>query len=187
MIISIRQFDMRLGMMQKIGAVFDRAVREGWKYLGEAVARGQRLAFLLLVLGILWVSRGNANPQKTASPSSVTQHVLYLNGTNTGQHVSATVGQPIEITLRTVGPGQYRSPQISSPAVRFESVAFPKDQIPAGPTQVYRFRAASEGEAQLEIPHQVRVNIAHGARAQASRDPNPAFAVTTWVYQRQKP
>jgi len=115
-----------------------------------------------------------------SSPSSVKQNVLYLNRTNSRQQVSATVGQPIEITLRTVGPGQYGFPQISSPAVRFESMAFPKGQIPAGPTQVYRFRAASRGEAQVEIPHKVPVNIAHGAQAQSqlpSRDPNLTFAV----------
>jgi hypothetical protein len=148
-----------------------------------------RSAYLLLVLGIPWVSRGNANAQKTAYPSSV-KHVLYLNRTNSGQHVSAPVGQPIEITLRTVGPGQYGFPQISSPAVRFESMAFPKGQIPAGPTQVYRFRAASQGEAQVEIPHKVPVNIAHGAQAQSqlpSRDPNLTFAVRIRVYEQRKP
>lgn len=100
--------------------------------------------------------------------------VLYLNNTNAGQHVAATVGQPIQITLQTIGPGQYDSPQISSSTIRFESVAFAnaKEQNPGGPKQSYRFRAASEGEAQVKIPH---------------TESNPTFAVTISVYERRKP
>ncbi len=83
------------------------------------------------------------------------QKILSLNRANDGQHVAATVGEPIEITMQTIGGGQYDTPQISSPAVRFESSAFkpPKEQNPGGPTQVYRFTAAGEGEAQVRIPH----------------------------------
>jgi len=82
------------------------------------------------------------------------QKILSLNRANDGQHVAATVGQPIEITMQTVGGGQYGIPQISSAAVRFESSAFkpPKEQNPGGPTQVYRFTAVAEGEAQVRIP-----------------------------------
>ena len=146
--------------------------------------RHSRSTVLLLVLGLPSVSGGAANAQNAASPSSPKQHVLYLNGKNRGQPVAATVGQPIEITLRTIGPGQYDSPQISSPAIRFESVEFAKEQIPAGPTQVYRFRAASQGEAQVKISHIIRVAHSNGTEIQ---DPNPTFAVTIRVYQQRKP
>jgi hypothetical protein len=86
---------------------------------------------------------------------SGTQKVLSLNRANDGQHVAATVGQPIEITMQTIGGGQYGTPQISSTAVRFEGSAFkpPREQNPGGPTQVYRFTAVAEGEAQVRIPH----------------------------------
>jgi len=69
-------------------------------------------------------------------------------------------------------------------------MAFPKGQIPAGPTQVYRFRAAFQGEAQVEIPHRVPVNISSWAQAQSqlpSRDPNLTFAVRIRVYEQRKP
>lgn len=142
-----------------------------------------RSAVLLLVLGVPSVFGGAANAQSAASPSSPKQHVLHLNGSNTGQRVAATTGQPIEITLQTVGPGAYDSPQISSPAIRFEGVEFPKMVIPAGPTQIYRFRAASEGEAQVKIPHILRVKHSNAEVI----DPTPTFAVTIRVYQQRKP
>jgi hypothetical protein len=60
---------------------------------------------------------------------------------------------------------------------------FPKQQISVGPTQVFRFHAASQGEAQIEIPHNVHVRIANGA---VPKDPNPDFAVTIQVYEQPK-
>jgi hypothetical protein len=124
---------------------------------------------LLLVLGSLGVCRGSGNDN---AQNPAPQHALYLNRANTGQHVAATVGQPIHITLQTIGPGQYNSPEISSSAIRFESVAFADKQNPGGPTQVYHFLAASEGEAQIKIPH---------------TESNPVFVVTIRVYKRRKP
>ena len=145
--------------------------------------RHLRSAVLLLVLGLPSVSGGAANAQSAASPSSPKQHVLHLDGKNTGRRVAATTGQAIEITLQTIGPGGYDSPQVSSPAIRFEGVEFAKLKIPGGPTQVYRFRAASEGEAQIKLLHIIQV--AH-SNAEV-KDPNPTFAVTIRVYQQRKP
>jgi hypothetical protein len=142
-----------------------------------------RSAVLLLVLGLLWGFHGNGEAQNTVSQSTAEQHVLYLKNTNTGQHVAAAVGQPIQITLQTIGPGEYDSPQISSPAIRFESVGFAKEPIPAGPTQIYRFRAVSEGEAQVKIPHVIHVQSSVGHIT----DSNPIFAVTVRVYEQRKP
>lgn len=143
--------------------------------------RHSRSAVLLLLLGLLWGSGGNGNAQNTASPSSAVPHVLYLNNTNTGQHVAATVGQPIQITLQTIGPGQYDSPQISSSAIRFESAGFAKEQNPGGPKQIYRFRAASEGEAQVNVPHVVHLQSSVSVRH------NPTFVVTIHVHEQRKP
>lgn len=132
------------------------------------------LAVLLMALGLLWGFLGNGNAQTPVSPSSAKQHALCLNRANSGQHVAATISQPIQITLQTIGPGQYDSPQITSAAVRFERAAFPpaREQNPGGPTQVYYFRAASEGEAEVRIPHTAS---------------NPAFTVTIRIHGRRRP
>jgi hypothetical protein len=108
--------------------------------------------------------------------------VLYLHGGNNGQQVTARVGQAIQITLQTIGPGQYGSPKISSAAIQFEGAAFAKEQNPGGPRQIYRFRARSEGEAQINIPHDVQ--LASGDKTEI-RDANPAFTLTIRVGQRQ--
>jgi len=64
----------------------------------------------------------------------------------------ATVGQQIQITLGTVGPKYYGTPQVPSPAIRIESVELAGPQNPGGPTYVYFFEATAEGEAQVKIP-----------------------------------
>lgn len=94
--------------------------------------------------------------------------MLSLNGTDQGEKVSTKVGQEIIVTLQTVGPGQYETPRISSSSVRFEGSSFPKEQIPAGPRQVYRFVAAAVGQAKIEILHSQR---------------NPAYQITFQVKQ----
>ncbi len=128
-----------------------------------------RLVALLLIPALLWV---NSNAHSTASPSTAKQHVLHLNRANTGQHVAATVGQPIRITLQTIGAGNYGTPEVSSSAIRFESAAFAKEQNPGGPKQIYRFHAASPGEAEVKIPHTYS---------------NPTFTLTIRVYPQRKP
>jgi len=112
-----------------------------------------RSAVFLVVLVFLRASCGNAEAQKVdKSSTSIKQQVLSLNFANNGQHLAATVGQQIEITLGTVGPKQYGTPQVSSPAVRLESVALAWPPNPGGPTYVYIFEATAEGEAQVKIP-----------------------------------
>jgi hypothetical protein len=135
-----------------------------------------------VTLVLLCVLYGVSNAQTTARPSSPEQPVLYLHGGNNGQQVTARVGQAIQITLQTIGPGQYGSPKISSAAIQFEGAAFAKEQNPGGPRQIYRFRARSEGEARINIPHVVQ--LASGDQTEI-RDANPAFALTIRVGQRQ--
>src|SRR5215831_16613347 len=95
----------------------------------------------------------DANAQKVSiSPTSNKQQVLSLKFLNNGQHVRATAGQQIEITLGTVGPAQYGVPLVSSTAVRLESTALNWPPNPGGPTFVYIFQAAAAGEAQVIIP-----------------------------------
>jgi len=112
-----------------------------------------RSAIFLVTLAFLWTCFGDADAQKVGmSSTSIEQHVLSLNFTNNGQHLAATVGQLIEITLGTVGPKQYGTPQVSSPAIRLESVALAVPPNPGGPTYVYIFETTAEGEAQVKIP-----------------------------------
>jgi len=129
------------------------------------------------------------------SPTSIKQQVLSLNFTNNGQHVKATVGQQIEITLGTVGPAQYGVPLVSSTAVRLESTALNWPPNPGGPTFVYVFEAAAAGEAQVIIPilhspepdfaekntfvTMIRVGPAHG-KPRAVGKPDQANT-TTWT------
>lgn len=79
---------------------------------------------------------------------------ILLNRAHAGGTILARVGQPIELTLQTVGPGRYGAPTLSSSAVRFVDVTFPPEQNPGGPRQRYRFEAIREGSAALTIPHE---------------------------------
>lgn len=136
--------------------------------------RQLRPAVFLLLASSLWVSYENIKAQKVSSSPRTKQPVLYLNRANSGQHVVVSVGQAIEVRLQTIGPGQYDAPRISGTAIRFEGSAFAEaaDQNPGGPRQDYHFRAASQGEAGITIPHT------------ASSD---TFMVTIHVQKREKP
>lgn len=104
-------------------------------------------------LAFLWLSCSNAEAQNLDGvPASADQRVLSLNFRNNGQHLAASVGQQIEITLGTIGPKQYGTPQVSSPAIQLESTALDWPPNPGGPTFIYIFEAAAEGEAQIQVP-----------------------------------
>jgi hypothetical protein len=148
--------------------------------------RHSRSAVLLLV-GLL-IFHGKGSAQNAASQSSVPGHVLSLDNRNSGQRVTAAVGQPIQITLQTIGPGQYVSPQISSPAIRFVSAGFAEKPNPGGPRQIYRFRAGSEGEAHISIPHEAKGKVTTPDGVESPyQDLIPPFAVTIRVHGQQKP
>ena len=73
---------------------------------------------------------------------------------STSRTVSAPAGAEIDITLQTIGPGEYASPPtVSSPAVQFLGVSDVAPYVPAGPTQRFRFRAASPGTALVTFRH----------------------------------
>ena len=112
-----------------------------------------RSAFILVELSLLIGFCGNSEGQKASA--SVNQQELSLNRSKDGEHIPAKVGQPIVVTLQTIGGGHYDTPQISSHSIRFESesAVSPAKQNPGGPTQVYRFTAVAEGESQIRIPH----------------------------------
>ena len=117
------------------------------------MVRRSRTAIFLMTLAFLGAFCSYANAQKIGmSSTSAEQQLLSLNITNNGQHLAAAAGQQIEITLGIVGPRYYGTPQVSSPAIRFESAELAGPQNPGGPTYVFVFEAANEGEAQITIP-----------------------------------
>ena len=79
--------------------------------------------------------------------------IISVNNENTGQSVVASVGEKIEVTLQTIGPGQYGDPILSSGSVKFLEESSAGTPNPGGPRQLYRFEAVSSGQANITIPH----------------------------------
>jgi len=113
-----------------------------------------KLRWMSLLVGAVLVFCEGTEGQNR--PESVREQILFLTNANDGQRVAAVVGQRIEISLATIGPGSYGDPIVSSAAIRFRNVAWPKSQAPGGPTQIYIFQGAAEGEAEVRIPHSGR-------------------------------
>lgn len=77
---------------------------------------------------------------------------LEVNG-SPSQTFSLRAGRELEVTLRTVGPGQYASPPlVSTEVVRFLDMQF-VNPVPAGPTQRFRFEAVRAGVAIIVFHH----------------------------------
>jgi hypothetical protein len=89
----------------------------------------------------------------TAGCGSSRSHIISLNNEDAGRSVVASVGDTIEVTLQTIGPGQYENPIVSSGSVKFLEESPATTTIPAGPTQLYRFEAVSSGQVEITIPH----------------------------------
>jgi hypothetical protein len=112
-----------------------------------------QLAAFLGALALLLASGGNADAQGAGiSSTSVKQQVLSLDFTSNGQSLSIPVGQRIEITLGSFGLNPNGAPQISSPAIRLESVAQVERPNPFnGAPNIYMFEAVGEGEVQVKF------------------------------------
>ena len=68
--------------------------------------------------------------------------------------LSITAGRELEVTLQTIGPGEYASPPVvSSTGVRFLGVRVVTPAVPAGPTQRFRFEAVGPGVAVIVFHH----------------------------------
>jgi len=114
-------------------------------------------------------------------------NLLSLGSNDNGKRVAVAAGQAIEITLQTIGPQQYGAAKISSPAVRYESVALKMPPNPGGTTQVLRFQAVAEGEATIQLisinPENVfALTVEVGAATAHASPPAPDQANTaTWA------
>ena len=88
------------------------------------------------------------------SPSSPSAKVWRLDSGDNGRLLSVGVGDEIEVTLQTIGPGQYdEHPGVSAPAVVFAKVSMPFPPNPGGPRQLFQFTAAAAGQAAISISH----------------------------------
>jgi hypothetical protein len=76
------------------------------------------------------------------------------NGDN-GDTLKVSLGDTIDVTLQTIGPGEYGTPVISTPVVEFVKnlPVSPLVQNPAGVIQIYRFLATGLGNSKIDIPH----------------------------------
>ncbi len=77
---------------------------------------------------------------------------LSLHMEDNGKSFSVAEDQDVDMTTFMVGAGQYGDPGISSAAVRFDGMEFPKAQVPGGPTQIFHFHTVASGEAVVTIP-----------------------------------
>jgi hypothetical protein len=78
---------------------------------------------------------------------------ISVTNDDSGRTVVADVGDRIEVTLQTIGPGQFGTPILSTNSVAFlgEFAAAPAN--PGGARQLYRFEAVSAGRTYIAIPH----------------------------------
>ena len=79
--------------------------------------------------------------------------IISVDNGGAGQSVVASVGETIEVTLQTIGPGQYGDPILSSGSVKFLGESPAGTPNPGGPKQLYRFEAVSSGLVNIAIPH----------------------------------
>ena len=75
-----------------------------------------------------------------------------ITGSN-NQSFAVPAGAQFSVTLQTIGPGEYGSPTVSSQAVHFLDVSQVTPNVPAGPTQRFRFDATTRGTAVIVFQH----------------------------------
>jgi hypothetical protein len=75
-----------------------------------------------------------------------------LTNADSGREIRIGVEGRIEITLQTIGPGEYSEPDVSSGSVRLTDIQTLMSP-PAGPKQRFRFEASASGRASITIPH----------------------------------
>jgi hypothetical protein len=78
---------------------------------------------------------------------------INLNNSDSGRSLAVAVGDEIDVTLQTIGPGQFGSPVLSSGSLRFLGESSPDAPNPGGARQLFRFEAAASGRAEVTIPH----------------------------------
>jgi hypothetical protein len=80
---------------------------------------------------------------------------IRLDNSSNGHTISVAPGDAIDITLQTIGPGQYESPTVSAGSIHFLGEFSAGMPNPGGPRQLFRFEAVTVGRADITIPHTV--------------------------------
>lgn len=80
---------------------------------------------------------------------------ISLDSSSNGHTISVAPGDKIDVTLQTIGPGQYETPTVSSGSVRFLGESSPGLPNPGGVRQLFRFEAVTVGRAEIAIPHTI--------------------------------
>lgn len=96
---------------------------------------------------------GTQGSVSAAGTDTDTAAVLQVSAADADGVVMVNIGQSIDLTVQTIGPGQYDEPLLSSDALTFEESHFATLQNPGGPRQIYRFHAAKKGTVTIAIPH----------------------------------
>jgi hypothetical protein len=96
-----------------------------------------------------------------------------LTNSDNGRSLAVAVGDEIDVTLQTIGPGQYGKPAVSSGSVRFLGGSSPGAPNPFGARQPLRFEVVAAGRADVTILHTDEL---------PDGPATPAFEITIQVY-----
>jgi hypothetical protein len=112
-----------------------------------------RAPVLLVTLALLAPCSPFNTPQSSAgSPAARNPWTWSVDYSNNNQDLAVLVGDQIEVTLGSVGPGwKYDDPEISSSAIEVKSIRPPSPPNPGGPVHAYMLKAIAEGEARFRI------------------------------------
>ena len=86
-------------------------------------------------------------------PETGPNTLVSLTNADDGRSIAVLVGDGIEVTLQTIGPGEYGTPVLSSGSIRFLGESSPGPQNPGGVRQLFRFEAVAIGRVEITIPH----------------------------------
>jgi hypothetical protein len=89
-----------------------------------------------------------------SSPSNPSDNRISLGNADNGRVVSVKINEEIDVTLQTIGPGEYdQHPDVSSRSINLLSVSYVSPPNPAGPRQLFQFKAVAPGQAVISIVH----------------------------------
>ena len=99
---------------------------------------------------------GTLGMTNCGSPSRPSGKVWSVDSGDNGRLLSVGVGDEVDVTLQTIGPGRYdERPSVSSLSVVFSQVSMGPPN-PGGPRQLFQFAAVAAGQAAISIAHTVQ-------------------------------